>query len=79
MRRFGQKTVLVLGALGMTIAAAAPASAQGPADHAAEAAAVKVGDHAPDFSLPASDGKTYHLADLRGKKPLVLVIFRGVW
>jgi cytochrome oxidase Cu insertion factor (SCO1/SenC/PrrC family) len=79
MRRFVQKTVLVLGALGLTLAATTPTSAQTPPDHAAEAAAVKVGDHAPDFSLPASDGKTYHLADLRGKKPLVLVIFRGVW
>lgn len=25
-----------------------------------------VGDPAPDFTLDASDGQTYHLADLRG-------------
>jgi cytochrome oxidase Cu insertion factor (SCO1/SenC/PrrC family) len=79
MRRFVGKTVLVLGSLMLTLAAAGPSSAQDPADHAAEAAAVRVGEPAPDFSLPASDGKTYHLADLRGKKPVVLVIFRGVW
>jgi cytochrome oxidase Cu insertion factor (SCO1/SenC/PrrC family) len=79
MRRFVGKTVLVLGSLMLTLAAARPSSAQDSADHAAEAAAVRVGEPAPDFSLPASDGKTYHLADLRGKKPVVLVIFRGVW
>jgi thioredoxin-dependent peroxiredoxin len=28
---------------------------------------VKVGDQAPDFSLPGSDGKTYTLSDLKGK------------
>jgi len=31
-----------------------------------------VGDQAPDFTLQASDGKTYHLADFRGKQAVVL-------
>ena len=36
------------------------------------AAAVEVGDLAPDFSLAASDGKTYHLADFKGRQAVVL-------
>jgi peroxiredoxin Q/BCP len=40
---------------------ASPAAAQAPA------AELKVGDMAPDFTLPATDGKTYSLSkDLRG-------------
>jgi peroxiredoxin Q/BCP len=37
--------------------------------------ALKVGDMAPDFSLPASDGKTYTLSDYRGKQAVVLAWF----
>ena len=38
-------------------------------------AELKVGDMAPDFSLEASDGKTYQLADFRGKQAVVLAWF----
>ncbi len=40
--------------------------------HAAE---LKVGDAAPDFSLAASDGSTYKLADFKGKKAVVVAWF----
>jgi thioredoxin-dependent peroxiredoxin len=39
-------------------------SAQQPAPGQTE---LKIGDTAPDFSLPASDGQTYSLAKLKGK------------
>jgi peroxiredoxin Q/BCP len=33
---------------------------------------LKVGDMAPDFSLQGSDGKTYSLADFKGKRAVVI-------
>ncbi len=36
---------------------------------------LKVGDKAPDFSLVGSDGKTYTLADFKGKQAVVLAWF----
>ena len=34
-----------------------------------------VGDLAPDFALPGSDGRTYRLADYRGRSAVVLAWF----
>jgi peroxiredoxin Q/BCP len=39
------------------------------------AADLKVGDVAPDFTLPASDGKSYRLSDFRNKETVVLAWF----
>jgi thioredoxin-dependent peroxiredoxin len=41
----------------------------------AQTTELKVGDAAPDFTLPASDGKTYTLSDFKGKKAVVLAWF----
>jgi len=51
--------------IAMTIAAL-PATAAGD---------LKVGDPAPLFSLPGSDGKTYQLANYKGKQAVVLAWF----
>jgi len=36
---------------------------------------LKVGDMAPSFSAPGSDGKTHSLADSKGKQAVVLAWF----
>jgi peroxiredoxin Q/BCP len=55
---------LAIAACGML---ASPALAQ-TTPAAAPAAELKVGDQAPDFTLEATDGKTYTLSkDLKGK------------
>ena len=43
--------------------------------NAAAGGELQPGDQAPDFSLAASDGKTYRLADYAGKQAVVLAWF----
>jgi thioredoxin-dependent peroxiredoxin len=57
--------------LGLAAALAVSVAAQAPAP----SAELKVGDVAPDFTLPASDGKTYKLSSFRGKQAVVLAWF----
>ena len=40
---------------------------------------VKVGQSAPDFTLPNSTGRQVGLADLRARGPVVLSFYRGRW
>lgn len=57
MRKALRLLPLALVACGLL---ANPAVAQTPS------AELKVGDAAPDFTLPGTDGKTYSLKDLKG-------------
>jgi thioredoxin-dependent peroxiredoxin len=54
--------------IGLAVLAAASIRAQSQGD-------LKPGDPAPAFSLVGSDGKTYSLADFKGKKAVVLAWF----
>jgi hypothetical protein len=39
----------------------------------------RVGEAAPDFTLPNATGGSVHLADLRARGPVVLSFYRGRW
>jgi cytochrome oxidase Cu insertion factor (SCO1/SenC/PrrC family) len=69
------KTALCLG---MLIALSVSLTAQQPSQQARPPAPkthLKVGDAAPDFTLPATDGKTYTLSEFKGKKNVVLAFY----
>jgi hypothetical protein len=40
---------------------------------------LRVGDRAPDFTLLDAAARPVSLADYRGKKPVVLIFYRGYW
>lgn len=52
-----------------------PTGPQAQAPAPATVPALKVGDMAPDFSLPGTDGKTHRLSDYRGKTAVVVAWF----
>ncbi len=65
------KTISVLlGCLALTAAL----SAQPPGFNPPKTT-LKVGDMAPDFTLPDTDNKPVKLSDFRGKKTVVLAFF----
>ena len=43
------------------------------------ATALKVGEPAPDFTLPDATGAPVSLASFRDRTPVVLVFYRGYW
>ena len=85
----GALAFVALGLLPMVLAADGPAAPAAPGGSAAPAPAgsappaaaapavkpLEAGDPAPAFKLQGSDGKTYSLADFKGKKTVVLAWF----
>jgi peroxiredoxin len=62
----------------VALLAASLAVFSGPERARAGAMGVKVDQKAPDFSLKALDGRTYNLADYRGRK-IVMLEFWATW
>jgi len=61
--------------LGFTAFIAFAVSAFGQAAPAPPPMTLKVGDMAPDFTLPSTAGGTVKLSDFRGKNNVVLAFF----
>jgi hypothetical protein len=59
--------------------ALASAVASGAVPAPASSPRVRLGQEAPDFALKSPEGSVHRLSDLRGKKGLVLIFFRGTW
>lgn len=59
-------SMCVAGLMALTVASARTGAA---------GAELKVGDSAPNFTLKATDGKTYTLADFKGKQAVVVAWF----
>jgi peroxiredoxin Q/BCP len=57
--------IVMLALMALGLAAAAGGGAKAP----------DAGDPAPAFSLPGSDGKSYTLADFKGKETVVVAWF----
>lgn len=62
-------------ALSSFVHAAEPKGAEG----AKRASPVAVGDVAPDFTLEDQVGHKHTLSAERGKRPVILVFYRGYW
>lgn len=73
--------VLIAALLAAGIAVFSHANAADPKAPAAakRAGPVKAGEIAPDFTLTDQNGRSHSLSGERGKRPVVLVFYRGYW
>jgi cytochrome oxidase Cu insertion factor (SCO1/SenC/PrrC family) len=72
MNRSVMALVAVAGSTLLPLAGPPPAAAQ---DNAMATTTLKVGDVAPDFTLPSNQNKPVKLSDYRGKKTVVLAFY----
>jgi cytochrome oxidase Cu insertion factor (SCO1/SenC/PrrC family) len=68
-----RNAVALAGLLLLLLAASFPAAAQH--DEAMAKTTLKVGDVAPDFTLPSDQNKSVKLSDFRGKKNVILAFY----
>lgn len=73
----GKFAVLVLTVAALWFAPAHAAGAAGAGEK--RAAPVKTGEVAIDFTLTDQEGKSHTLSAERGKRPVVLIFYRGHW
>ena len=66
-------TALLLAATALAPTSALAAEAEAPT------ARLEVGRPAPDFTLESSDGGSFQLSEMKDRKSLVLIFFRGTW
>ncbi len=72
------KTILMIGAIGLLILAFLPCNyVQSSMPEQEVLVGTRIGDQAPEISLPAPDGSVYALSDLKGK--VVLIDFWASW
>ena len=69
------KPALTFRTLAATARAAATALANVALRRIEPGAELRVGDVAPEFTLPASDGRSYKLSDFRGRQAVVIAWF----
>ena len=67
--------IVAAGLAGGCGEAPAPAVEKSAASSTVAPRSLSVGDLAPEFSLPGSDGKQYSLASYRGRQAVVLAWF----
>jgi|OpeIllAssembly_1097287.scaffolds.fasta_scaffold696740_2 peroxiredoxin Q/BCP len=68
MRQRLARSAVLLGAAALTVGLGREGSI-------VVAKELKVGDPAPAFTLPGSDGRSYSLADFKGKQAVVIAWF----
>jgi thioredoxin-dependent peroxiredoxin len=78
-----RSVMAIAGSLLLLLASQFPAAAQTTQSDAMATTTLKVGDTAPDFTLPSDQSKPVKLSDYRGKKTVILAFyvlaFTGGW